>query len=203
MEKHKWTNAQKEYIFKNYKGIGNTELTARFNECFNLSLPVEKIKGFKKNNNLNSGVTGRFEKGHIPANKGTKGVYNTGGNVTSFKKGSVPKNTDPIGTEKRLSDGYTYVKIDNQSKAKKHVNWAKKHYLIWETNTGQKVPDGHVVIFLDGNRNNFDFDNLMLIHRRELLVMNRRGLIKDAAELTKVGITLARMIISIEKKKSK
>jgi len=62
--------------------------------------------------------------------------------------------------------------------------------LIWERHNGP-VPPGHVVIFGDGNRRNFDPGNLLLVSRKQLVRLNQRGLIQNNAELTKMGIIIA------------
>ncbi|WP_083612210.1 HNH endonuclease [Paenibacillus sp. P32E] len=37
------------------------------------------------------------------------------------------------------------------------------------------VPKGHAIIFGDGDRQNFDPNNLILITRGQLAIMNKRG----------------------------
>ena len=41
-------------------------------------------------------------------------------------------------------------------------HWQSKHSLLWEQHHGRKVPKGHIVMFADGDRRNFDINNLML-----------------------------------------
>lgn len=184
---------QHQWIEKNANGIGNQELTRLFNEHFDTAFTVKQIKGYKRNHNISSELTGYFNKGHIPINKDTKGMFNIGGNKTSFKAGSKPLNIDPIGTEKLLSDGYVWVKINDIPKAKKCVNWDQKHRIIYEQHHGT-IPEKYVVIFADGNRENFDIDNLVLVSKSELLIMNKRKLINTNSDLTKTGVIMAKLI---------
>jgi hypothetical protein len=72
--------------------------------------------------------------------------------------------------------------------------------MIWEKANG-KVPKGHVVIFADGNIRNFNLDNLMLVSRAELGVMNRCCLISIHKELTRTGKTIADIKILAGKRK--
>ena len=102
---HKYTDEQRQFILNNYKGIGTQELTDRFNRHFKMNLTVSTIKSYKANHKLNSGIKGWFDKGHIPANKGKKGQCAKGCEKSWFPKGHLPAQTDPIGTEKLLSDG--------------------------------------------------------------------------------------------------
>ncbi len=183
----------KKFIYENYLGISNAELADKINKQFGTMIPAKNIKYFKTNHRLNSGLTGRFEKGHVPKNKGTKGKFNVGGNRTSYKKGDMPHNTDPIGTEKVLKDGYIWVKINNIPKAKKNINWIQKQRLIYEQNFGS-VPDGYYVIFADGNKRNFDPDNLLLASKAEILYLNRNHYISEDKAMTKTALLLAKMV---------
>ena len=48
------------------------EVATMVNEKFGTNFTYEQIKRYRGRNHLNSGLTGRFEKGHIPDNKGKK-----------------------------------------------------------------------------------------------------------------------------------
>lgn len=189
----KYTKEMRDFISNMYKGISTRELTEIFNHEFGTSVSISKMKAYKGNHKLNSGLTGQFPKGHVPVNKGTKGLYNAGGNKTSFKQGQMPLNTDPVGTEKVLKDGYIWVKINDIPKAKKNVNWKQKQKLIWEQVNGP-VPDGYFVMFADGNNRNFEPDNLVLVTKAEMLYLNRYGLIYNDSDVTKSSVLIARMM---------
>ncbi|HEV2210834.1 MAG TPA: HNH endonuclease [Verrucomicrobiae bacterium] len=47
------------------------------------------------------------------------------------------------------------------------------HHLIWRQTHRRPVPAQHTVIFLDGNKNNFEPRNLGLRHRRDCAIENR------------------------------
>jgi hypothetical protein len=57
----------------------------------------------------------------------------------------------------------------------------------------------------DGDNRNFDPDNLLLISRKELIVMNHLGLIYNHKDLTAAGKTVAdlKMLIAERKRKIK
>lgn len=194
------TDEQKKWVNANYKGVGTKELTRQLNKKFGTSVGVSVVKSYKANHALDSGLNGGFEKGHIPVNKGTKGLFNVGGNKTSFKKGQMPANTDPIGTEKMLADGYVWVKINNVPKAKKGVNWKQKHVLLWEQANGQ-VPKNHVIIFLDGDHQNFDLDNLKMISKATNVRLNQNHLRRKNKELTETGVLIAELITTVSSAK--
>ena len=191
---HFFTADEKQFIKEHVHGISNAELTEMVNAHFSLDLTVNQIKNFKKNHKLNSGLNGRLKPGHIPINRVRKGV--DGWRPSQFKKGHKPHNYMPVGSE-RVSDGYVYIKIADPKK------WKGKHILIWEDHNGP-VPKGHVVIFGDSNRRNFDINNLILVSRKQLVKLNQNNLIKDNADLTRTGIIIADIYSKIgERKKRK
>ena len=96
----------KKFIEINYKGVGPKDMTDLLNITFGTNYTYNQINAYYKNHKLNSGITGRFTKGHIPANKGKKGVSYEGMKATQFKKGHRPANWVPIGTERTNRDGY-------------------------------------------------------------------------------------------------
>lgn len=200
---HYWTEEEKTFLKDNVKGRMVPELIVMFKEEFGIELRPKQLSGMIKRMGLTSGVNTQFKKGMPAHNKGKAmeiDIYSKC-EPTMFKPGSVPPNTDPIGTEKLCTDGYVWVKIDNQPKAKKIVNWKQKHKLLWEQHNGP-VPKGHKVIFLDGNRENIVLENLALVSDSELLIMNKRKLIYDDKDLTKVGVNIAKLIDTTNKKKN-
>lgn len=203
----KYTEEERNFIFENYKGTSNQKLLEMIRERFPATeFNASRLKAFKARNNLDSGLTGRFVKGQASFNKGTKGLINVGGNKTSFKKGNIPHNTDPIGTEKITSDGYLWIKIDNQIGVKKNVNWIQKHRYVWEQHYGP-VPEGKMITFLDGDRTNFDINNLEMIDNEINIELHKSKLRYKDSELTRAGINIAKINVKVrelehERKKS-
>lgn len=189
---HKYTQEQRDFIKKNYKGISSLDLSIRFNEEFGTNLTKDQLRWYKKNHKLPNGLNAKFKKGNKPYNKGTKGIAKP--NKTSFKKGNIPPNHRPIGSERINIDGYTEVKVGEPNK------WKFKHRIIWEEKFGA-IPRGHAVMFADRNKQNFQIDNLILVSTRQLQVMNNKKLIKDDADLTKTGLVIANVLIKIADKK--
>lgn len=191
----------KDYIFANYKGIGPKAMTELVNEKFGTQYRRNQIKGFYANHSLNSGLTGRFEKGHVPANKGTHSPTVGRMAETQFKNGHLPHNTKPIGYERITKDGYIEVKIAMRpSSSDCNDNFILKHRLIWEQTNGP-IPKGYIVTFKDGNKRNFDINNLALISWAENVTMLRRDLRSDNSEITETGILIARAEVTARKRK--
>ena len=193
--RHIWSDEEKQYLAEITPGRGYKEIQSMMSCKFGFDYTHHQIKGAITRNKLNTGRTGRFEKGHATWNKGTKGI--TKANVTSFKKGQKSHNYKPVGSERITKDGYCEIKVSDTGR-----RWRPKHVLIYEKHHG-KVPKGSAVIFLDGDKRNFDIDNLYLVTRSQLAMLNKNSLIQKDAELTKTAINvvdLMKKISAIEKK---
>lgn len=186
------TPEQEQFVRDHAKGLYNQELADLVNETFGTNFTALQMSTWKNNHGVSSGLTGYFEKGKEPWNKGLKGL-NIGGKETQFKKGQRPLNYRPVGSERIDSkDGYVLVKV--QDKGSWPERWRFKHVVLWEKYHG-KLPKDHVIVFLDQNKLNLNLDNLTMISRAELAIMNKYNLFSDDPEITKVGITLAKLML--------
>lgn len=180
-----------EYIKANHKGVGHKQQAENLRCIFGREYTVAQIKGFYRNNRLNSGLTGRFEPGHIPANKG-KHVETKGRMAeTQFKKGNKPHNLEPVGTTVVRTDGYLRTKI-----AEPNV-WKLTHLIEWEKHYGPK-PEDMLLEFRDGDRHNCSIDNLRLVTKQEHVEMNRNNsaLRSRVPELSDAGYKVAQIRIA-------
>ena len=190
------TPEQHKYFVRYNKGRSQADMARLMKQRFGLELTVKQVNTYRKNHHLNSGRTGFFPKGNIPWNKGTH--YQAGGRCaeTQFKKGNRPHNYKPVGSERITQDGYLEIKIADPHK------WKGKHVIIWESIHGPR-PRGYKVIFADGDRRNFDPENLILVSSAELCRMNQNGWVHPDAELTKTGATLAKLVCTANARKEK
>ena len=62
---NKYTKEQKEFLINNNYMKTAKELAEMFNKKFKMNLTPQNIKTFRGNHKLNSGLTGRFEKGNV------------------------------------------------------------------------------------------------------------------------------------------
>lgn len=186
--RRRYTEEQRRFFKEYVPGHSYKEIQDAFNRKFKKNITLSQVKSYIKNNRLNTGRTGRFTKGHVPANKGQRGVRVS--IATEFKPGHVPHNYKPVGAERVNSYGYVDVKIKDPR------TWRGKHLLIYEAHYGP-IPKGHVVVFGDGNRRNFDPENLVLVSRAQLAVMNKRGLVGGSAEATRSGKLVADIAMKI------
>ena len=189
---------EKEYVLAHYRGCGPKEMAQRLGRTQN------EVLGFYKNHHLNSGLTGRFSKGHVPWTKGKTQAEIAGSEEAyvrmrdhCFRKGNVPHNHLPVGSEVIKEDGYWWVKIAEPNK------WRQKHLLVYEKDYGVRLSRDDVIIFLDNDRNNLDPENLCRISRKEHLVMNKKQLRSESAEITKTGLQVARLAIAIRRREKR
>lgn len=193
-----FSTEQESFVRNNAEGKSNKELVELINHTFDLQLTIAQIKGWKVNHKVSSGLTGYFEKGHVPINKGTKGMFNVGGNKTSFKKGQPARNHKPVGTERIDRDGYVIVKV--QDDGPWHKRWRPKHKVEWEKVHG-KIPPGFVLIFLDGNKQNITMENLKLVTQAQNLQLNRKQWRSEIPEATLAGVNLTQIQAKVTKHK--
>jgi hypothetical protein len=195
---HNYTAAEIRFLEKKVAGRSYAELTELFNKHFGLrgkkKRTASQIGSTVKRYGMSNGRDTRFHPGQVPPNKGKKGYCHPGSEKGWFKPGNTPHNWHPVGTEVMGEDGYIKVKTRNPK------TWKFKHRLIWEKANG-KIPSGGVIIFADGNRRNFRLNNLLLISRSELSVMNHLGLISDRGKLTEIGKTIADIKLLIAERK--
>ena len=103
--------------------------------------------------------------------------------VTTGRRGyfsGPPHNTLPLGAEsvhlyKKDGRRELFVKVAEPNPYLKTTggHMRPKRLVVWEAVHGP-VPDGHAVVFLDGDYRNCDIDNLALVERGELAILNRQ-----------------------------
>jgi hypothetical protein len=134
---------------------------------------LAKFKEDSKDRLRKVGISGRFVKGQIPANKGTRRPGWAPGRMasTQFKKGqragAAQNKWCPVGTVKLNADGYLRRKIADEpeaiaGKGGSSTNWEFVHRRVWEDAHGP-IPPGHRIWWKDGNHLNCALENLELL----------------------------------------
>ena len=68
-----------------------------------------------------------------------------------------------------------------------------KQRLIYKEYYGE-IPKGHMIIFLDGDRTNYDINNLKAVSTPEYLCARNKGLISNDKETTKTGFMVVDLL---------
>lgn len=97
----------------------------------------------------------------------------------------------PIGTIRKTTNGVTYIKVKDSrlsfQSGYREPYWLPIQKKIWQDHYGE-VPSGKIVIFLDGNHDNLDIENLYCIDRKISAVMAKNRWFTESREHTLTAI---------------
>ena len=110
-------------------------------------------------------------------------------------KAQAMGNKIPIGTEYVRPDGMVLVKVTPNK-------WKYKQRYIYEQYHKVELPKEIMVIFLDGDRTNFDINNLMAVSTPEYNCIKNKDLLSKNGMVTKTAILSARLHYKIKEKES-
>ena len=167
--RHTWTDEQVEYLKKIAEGTPRKEIVKKLNDKFDLSLTLIQVRDCMNNRNIKNNLDTRFSS-------------EDGGNRCVQRK--------PVGCETKWDRGYVRVKLGENE-------WEFKQRYVWKQHYGE-IPKDYSVIFLDGNLDNFDIDNLALVSRRELMRYNSMKLKSNDIEVNKTAVNLAKLMAKIK-----
>lgn len=143
-----FTDEQIAWVKSQDRSLTYSELTELFNKRFGTNLNRCSMSDLcTKRLNLGRSVN----KGHFKCGERGALKYKIGDEV--------------------IRGGYVWVKVSDETYESGEdynllysKNWKRKSDLIWESANGQ-IPDGCFLIFLDGNTENCELDNLYLVNR--------------------------------------
>lgn len=199
-----------EFIRDNSWNVSSKEMAEMCNEKFGTNWTAAGMKQFRQRHGIKSGVTGWFQKGHAPGNKGKKleeyvkdpervEWIRSRISATQYKKGNKPYNELPVGSIVVI-DGYKLYK--KQMEGTRWQCWEPLHRVVWRKHNGP-IPEDGMIIFKDGNKMNCDISNLILITKRENAVMNKMGLRSEDPDLTETGVNIARLRLAAKDAKKR
>jgi hypothetical protein len=175
-----WTNEEIEYLCENYPHISNSIICKHLNRSytsvtgkayqFKLKKSITFLESESSGRLTGKDIGSRFEKGHVPFNKGKKMPQEIIEKYkhTFFQKGHKPKNTlfdgaETIRTDK-VGNKYCWVRISEGV-------WRQRAHIEWEKVNGP-IPEGFVVRHKTLNTLNDAPENLMLITFKENMDLN-------------------------------
>ncbi len=189
MASNRWnvTPAEHSFIVKHQAHITRAELTAKLNDEFGHNLSVEKVRSYTKRSGLNRIIKTMISDGaehdwiikhqlDTPRNELTatfNKVFGKSISITQMNSycnrnkllmGELIRNRKPVGTIKRHGR-FLRIKINK-------TEWQTLHRYVWEQHHRKKIPDGFMIAFADGNSDNVDVNNLVLVRESIGLVIH-------------------------------
>lgn len=173
----RWTPEEIEFIRLCVRKNPVKDVPDLYLKTYGRRISHDQVKGVMARYGIKTGRTGRFAPGNRPWNDGLKGWKSGGRSVeTRFKpgelRGAAKSRLQPLGAERLTKNGVRQRKIRMDGPPQRR--WKSVHSLLWEEHNGP-IPSGHVVIFIDGDHDNITLDNLALVSRAELAILNKRG----------------------------
>ena len=132
-------------------------------------------------------------------NRTWRSVYLRNYNYLHAKKNGVR----PVGSE-HFNGTHWYIKVRGEftrTHSKSYLDcWELKHKHIWEQANG-KVPEGHVLLFLDGDVNNCELENLYCVPAKINAMMCRYKWHFDSVEAKKTAIKWCELYYALKEDK--
>lgn len=204
---------EQQFVYDNVEGKSVKELTELVNKKLSRNVTEKQMYFFKKHHHLRSytypiiqSLFNEEEKQYIFENvKGKFAIdfleefnkkFNrniTMNQLNGYKGRHKLKCCRKFSPSQKKSLGYEYKDKNGHWKIKikePDVYISKSRY-VYEKYKG-KIPNDCLVIFADGNKDNFDLDNLMLVSKTEFFVMKTHGLNFKDKDLMETSVLLAK-----------
>ena len=175
MTRHPFTKEQERYIEENWSKYGGKRVDM-FNEKFGQSRSYDTIRTHCKR----KGYTCSEE--YISA----KCRENAGKYV-------------PVGTI-RKSHGYNYIKISDSGT--RSENWMLYHRYVYEKEVGA-VPENRYLIFLDGDVDNCNIENLKAIPKSYIALLMKYHMRSEFPVVTQTGIKWCGLYVALNSERMK
>lgn len=203
-----FSDAERAWLRAHYPRHAPSETLILFNETWKRSITREQLAAAQQRYRLPpSPYDGKIRPGDPRCgNSGPeqKAAFLEASKATRFRKGHVPPNRVPLYTERVSHVGgrrYLEIKVPGASpnpakralKTDQKTHWVGKGRWVWERENGP-VPEGHVVVMLDGDPMNCEPDNLECVPRGVLARLNHRHAAPYAgAEINPARIRIAQI----------
>lgn len=160
----KYTKEQRQFIIDNVKGTNYRVLAEMFNKEFGENKTRQQIKGYCNRHDLRNGVDSK---------------------ATIFKKGHDPYTiVKPLYSEKKTGNGEVLIKVREDAKIGNYLeNWELKKVVVWEQHYGKK-PKDLMVLQLNGDKNDCNIDNLILVEVHETMLLYKLDYVFNDPQLT-------------------
>lgn len=171
-----YTQEEIDYLMGIIKGRTTKEIIKLYNNKFNKNMTYNQLIAFQKKYKVKSGLDVRFKTGQVINPNPPKPI---GHEIISYKNGL-----------KRVR-----IKIDNNK-------YIEKSRYIYEQHYG-KTPNNCVIIFLDGDRDNYDINNLKCITKEQHRIIAGHNLYFNNKDLNETSILISGVIARIKRYEKK
>lgn len=200
-----------DFIKKHKNDYDNKTMAQKINEKFNTLYTSVQIRLFRKKNNLEyrlfckealEYMRNHNQDSYEQLKDDVNSIFNKNYSLQQIKSACYWYKLREYQKRREIesfskSDFSERLKKSKSSRIEIKINgkWIPKSKYVYETETGKKVQDDEVVVFLDGNINNFDLNNLLCVKKRLLAIVNSHfsGTCKNNAELTKFKYDIAKL----------
>jgi len=170
----KYTDTQLDWLRGYIPGHHEQEIIDAYEREFGERLTVSMVANLKVKLGVTSGTVGnRFERGHVPQNKGR--TWDEMGipadvqermRATTFRKGSLSgaaaERARPLlDIREEPTSGYLQIKVAPRNRKYPMQNWISLAEFEWMAANGRDWPEGHRAVFADRDNRNFDPDNIV------------------------------------------
>lgn len=169
--RNKYTKEFDNYVLKNCSKYDKDDLRKKCEKKFNMNIT---LNAFSK---------------HLYRINAQCKDYNP-----NMALGGELSGSKPVGYELHRTDGYVVVKVSQPNV------WKYKQRLIYEQHYG-KIPKNMMVIFLDGDKTNFDIKNLKAVTTRDYLYARNKHLLFNDSELTRTALMCGELFNKSKKEK--
>ena len=168
-----FTEEQKKWLQSNYHLLGVRETQRQFNEKFNTNRTYNSIKNF-------GFINCKPVETEVATRNKRAPHYNSNSKRCVKEIGSI-----------RNECGRWVMKADDGT-------WSGANRVIYKKEYGD-IPQGHDVIFLDGDVNNLDINNLLAIPREYQGLLLKYNLRSENKDITKVAVTWCELYETLKK----
>lgn len=174
-QKYFYTQDEIDYLKNIIKGRTTKEIIELYNKKYDKNMTYNQLILFQKKYKVRSGLDTTFKKGKVDNPNPPQHI---GYEFVSYQKNGIKRTRIKIGKNK----------------------WIDKQRYIYEQYYG-KIPKDCVIIFLDGNRDNFDINNLKCITKEQHRIIAGNCLYFNNKYLNEISIDNAKLIIKTKDKR--
>lgn len=166
-------------FFLECKGISHKEIQEKFKTKFGREITCSAVKHKMQRICGGNGRDTRYKKGN-----------------TSYQ---LVKNRHNPNKKSDFDECIRHGKYGNEVFIKVNGEWVRKKRYVWEQNNGL-IPDGYVIMTKDGNNENCNIDNLIMVEKEVAMEFGRMKYKELDLELRETAIYISMLNCELRKR---